>query len=168
MITADNITDEQIKALASYYERTEPQYRICRVALGHRDGYFPQTTQQQARARCVEIIRETYEYTCKYCDEPIRLVLLDETPTPYASFPRDDANCTHAPNHEPATTRVPRTVRRWLRDYFAMIEHTEMERMLSGLAMREVESIEEARALVNRSIDAHISWCNDLRPTETK
>ena len=31
MIDADNITDEQIKALASYYERSEPQARICRV-----------------------------------------------------------------------------------------------------------------------------------------
>lgn len=57
-----------------------------------------------------------------------------------------------------------KSVRVWLVDYFQMIEHTEMNKILADIAKCEVESALDARNLVNRRIDNWVMWLNGTRP----
>jgi len=55
-------------------------------------------------------------------------------------------------------------VSEWLRDYFMMIEGTKMGEILADISVCEVESVVDARNLVNRRIDNWVLWLNGTRP----
>jgi len=52
----------------------------------------------------------------------------------------------------------------WLPDYFQMIQGSKMDEILSDIAMCEVESVIEARNLINGRIDNWVLWLNGTRP----
>jgi hypothetical protein len=57
-----------------------------------------------------------------------------------------------------------KSVREWLGDYFAKIEGTSLDQILTMTATCQVESAMEARALVNRRINVMILWLDRGRP----